>query len=211
MSFFLDLMHAGGPFMYPILFGAAAGVGVSVAQLRWRERTAFPGAAAGALALTLGAGITGTVQGLILCFEAVGHASAETKHILLAAGGSVSLITTMVAAFLAAAITPMMAYAWSKASPAARERVRPARAVGAVTAISAAAGFAALGCGAMAMVRFLEAVAHGTAMMAPDALATPWLGAGVVAGLVCAFLGLMNLGMGTLGGLRGLVMDRKER
>ncbi len=48
-------------------------------------------------------------------------------------------------------------------------------------------------------------------MMVPHELATPWLGAGVAAGLVCSVMGLMNLGMGTLGGLRGLMLNQKQQ
>ncbi len=40
-------------------------------------------------------GLLGTIQGLILAFEAVAHASAETKQTLLASGISVAMFTTM--------------------------------------------------------------------------------------------------------------------
>jgi biopolymer transport protein ExbB len=40
-------------------------------------------------------GLLGTIQGLILAFEAVAHASAETKQTLLAAGISTAMFTTM--------------------------------------------------------------------------------------------------------------------
>ncbi|MEL6347961.1 MAG: MotA/TolQ/ExbB proton channel family protein [Myxococcota bacterium] len=39
-------------------------------------------------------GLLGTIQGLILAFEAVAHASAETKQTLLAAGISTAMFTT---------------------------------------------------------------------------------------------------------------------
>lgn len=39
-------------------------------------------------------GLLGTIQGLIDCFEAVAHASAETKQTLLAAGISTAMFTT---------------------------------------------------------------------------------------------------------------------
>ena len=39
-------------------------------------------------------GLLGTIQGLILAFEAVAHASAETKSVLLAAGLSTAMFTT---------------------------------------------------------------------------------------------------------------------
>jgi biopolymer transport protein ExbB len=39
-------------------------------------------------------GLLGTIQGLILAFEAVAHASAETKQVLLAAGISTAMFTT---------------------------------------------------------------------------------------------------------------------
>ncbi len=211
MNVLINLFHMGGPFMWPITFGAMAGVGLACAQLRWRDRTVFPGAAAGVLALTVGAGVTGTVQGLMMCFEAVAHASVETKTTLMAGGGSVSLVTTMVGAFAAALVVPVMAFAASKATPAARSRVRPARAVGAVTALSGAAGLAALGCGATAMSLYLESVAHGTVMLGQASVAATWLVGGVLCGATCSLMGLMNLGMGVFGGLRGLALDRKER
>jgi len=40
-------------------------------------------------------GLLGTIQGLIMAFEAVAHASAETKQTLLAAGISTAMFTTM--------------------------------------------------------------------------------------------------------------------
>ena len=40
-------------------------------------------------------GLLGTIQGLIQAFEAVAHASAETKQTLLASGISVAMFTTM--------------------------------------------------------------------------------------------------------------------
>ncbi len=40
-------------------------------------------------------GLLGTIQGLIMAFEAVAHASAETKQTLLASGISVAMFTTM--------------------------------------------------------------------------------------------------------------------
>jgi biopolymer transport protein ExbB/TolQ len=39
-------------------------------------------------------GLLGTIQGLIAAFEAVAHASAETKQTMLAAGISVAMFTT---------------------------------------------------------------------------------------------------------------------
>jgi biopolymer transport protein ExbB/TolQ len=39
-------------------------------------------------------GLLGTIQGLILAFEAVAHASAETKQTMLASGISVAMVTT---------------------------------------------------------------------------------------------------------------------
>lgn len=39
-------------------------------------------------------GLLGTIQGLIIAFEAVAHASAETKQTLLASGISVAMFTT---------------------------------------------------------------------------------------------------------------------
>jgi biopolymer transport protein ExbB/TolQ len=39
-------------------------------------------------------GLLGTIQGLIIAFEAVAHASAETKQTLLAAGISTAMFTT---------------------------------------------------------------------------------------------------------------------
>jgi biopolymer transport protein ExbB/TolQ len=39
-------------------------------------------------------GLLGTIQGLIMAFEAVAHASAETKQTLLAAGISTAMFTT---------------------------------------------------------------------------------------------------------------------
>ena len=40
-------------------------------------------------------GLLGTIQGLIAAFEAVAHASAETKQTLLASGISVAMFTTL--------------------------------------------------------------------------------------------------------------------
>ena len=40
-------------------------------------------------------GLLGTIKGLIDAFEAVAHASAETKQTLLAAGISMAMFTTM--------------------------------------------------------------------------------------------------------------------
>ncbi|MCB9761539.1 MAG: MotA/TolQ/ExbB proton channel family protein [Alphaproteobacteria bacterium] len=56
------------------------------------KRTAYLGMLANVATLT---GLLGTIQGLILAFEAVAHASAETKQTLLASGISVAMFTTM--------------------------------------------------------------------------------------------------------------------
>jgi biopolymer transport protein ExbB len=55
------------------------------------KRTAFLPMLANVATLT---GLLGTIQGLILAFEAVAHASAETKQTLLAAGISTAMFTT---------------------------------------------------------------------------------------------------------------------
>lgn len=56
------------------------------------KRTAYLAMLANVATLT---GLLGTIQGLIQAFEAVAHASAETKSTLLAAGISVAMYTTM--------------------------------------------------------------------------------------------------------------------
>jgi biopolymer transport protein ExbB/TolQ len=56
------------------------------------KRTAYLAMLANVATLT---GLLGTIQGLILAFEAVAHASAETKQTLLASGISVAMFTTM--------------------------------------------------------------------------------------------------------------------
>ncbi|MCK6506613.1 MotA/TolQ/ExbB proton channel family protein [Myxococcota bacterium] len=55
------------------------------------KRTAFLPMLANVATLT---GLLGTIQGLILAFEAVAHASAETKQTMLAAGISTAMFTT---------------------------------------------------------------------------------------------------------------------
>lgn len=55
------------------------------------KRTAFLPMLANVATLT---GLLGTIQGLIQAFEAVAHASAETKQTLLAAGISTAMFTT---------------------------------------------------------------------------------------------------------------------
>jgi biopolymer transport protein ExbB/TolQ len=55
------------------------------------KRTAFLPMLANVATLT---GLLGTIQGLIMAFEAVAHASAETKQTLLAAGISTAMFTT---------------------------------------------------------------------------------------------------------------------
>lgn len=56
------------------------------------QRTPFLTMLANVATLT---GLLGTIQGLILAFEAVAHASAETKQTLLAAGISTAMYTTL--------------------------------------------------------------------------------------------------------------------
>jgi biopolymer transport protein ExbB len=56
------------------------------------KRTAYLSMLANVATLT---GLLGTIQGLIMAFEAVAHASAETKQTLLAAGISTAMFTTM--------------------------------------------------------------------------------------------------------------------
>lgn len=56
------------------------------------KRTGFLPMLANVATLT---GLLGTIQGLIMAFEAVAHASAETKQTLLAAGISTAMFTTM--------------------------------------------------------------------------------------------------------------------
>ncbi|MCB9779144.1 MAG: MotA/TolQ/ExbB proton channel family protein [Alphaproteobacteria bacterium] len=55
------------------------------------KRTPFLTMLANVATLT---GLLGTIQGLILAFEAVAHASAETKQTMLAAGISTAMFTT---------------------------------------------------------------------------------------------------------------------
>jgi biopolymer transport protein ExbB/TolQ len=55
------------------------------------KRTAFLPMLANVATLT---GLLGTIHGLIIAFEAVAHASAETKQTLLAAGISTAMFTT---------------------------------------------------------------------------------------------------------------------
>lgn len=56
------------------------------------KRTPYLATLANVATLT---GLLGTIQGLIMAFEAVAHASAETKQTLLAAGISTAMFTTM--------------------------------------------------------------------------------------------------------------------
>ncbi len=56
------------------------------------KRTGYLAMLANVATLT---GLLGTIQGLIMAFEAVAHASAETKSTLLAAGISMAMFTTM--------------------------------------------------------------------------------------------------------------------
>lgn len=56
------------------------------------KRTGYLAMLANVATLT---GLLGTIQGLIMAFEAVAHASAETKQTLLAAGISTAMFTTM--------------------------------------------------------------------------------------------------------------------
>ncbi len=56
------------------------------------KRTPYLGMLANVATLT---GLLGTIQGLIIAFEAVARASAETKQALLAQGISVAMFTTM--------------------------------------------------------------------------------------------------------------------
>jgi biopolymer transport protein ExbB len=52
-------------------------------------------------------GLLGTIQGLIAAFEAVAHASAETKQTLLASGISVAMFTTLAGLVVAIPILTM--------------------------------------------------------------------------------------------------------
>ena len=71
------------------------------------KRTGFLPVLANVATLT---GLLGTIQGLILSFEAVAHASAETKQSLLAGGISVAMFTT--AAGLVVAIPTLVLHSF---------------------------------------------------------------------------------------------------
>jgi len=104
MAVLVDAMHKGGPFMWPLLMLAlmAPGIPLVLALLvglrKWVPAVAWwllPGA-------MLMVGAVGRIQGNVMVREAVDHASAETRSVLLHAGIGVATYTEWAAwAYLA--------------------------------------------------------------------------------------------------------------
>ncbi len=95
MSFLVDVMHKGGPFMWLLLLLLVVApvplvVGATVTALRkWVPSVTWwivPG-------LAVIAGAVGRIQGQVMAGEAVAHASVETKSVLLHAGLGVAAYT----------------------------------------------------------------------------------------------------------------------
>jgi hypothetical protein len=118
MDTLLDFLSRGGPFIYLLLvlwmLSGPVVLGLSVA-VAYRRRVPL------AVWLLLPAaflltGFVGTVQGLSLTAEAVGHASHEMAATLASAGLGVSLVTTEAAAYAAALTLVVSAAATAVAS-----------------------------------------------------------------------------------------------
>jgi hypothetical protein len=95
MTFLVDAMHKGGPFMWLLLLLLLAAplpplVGAVLLGLRRRAPAALFWLVPGLLVL---AGAVGRIQGQIMASEAVAHASVETQSLMLHAGLGVAAYT----------------------------------------------------------------------------------------------------------------------
>ncbi|MFH1466059.1 MAG: AgmX/PglI C-terminal domain-containing protein [Pseudomonadota bacterium] len=119
MSFLVNVMHMGGPFMWPLLLLAFVGWAVPLGAAlfiglrKWVPAAVFwlvPG-----LALTIGA--IGRIQGDVMVGEAVAHASPETKSVLLHAGIGVAAYTEAAGWLIGAVLLALTALAVGIALP----------------------------------------------------------------------------------------------
>ncbi len=102
MDFITDLIHKGGPLMFPLIITAMVALALAATQAWQRRHARDANLALGLLFVVTG--ILGSLQGGVLILDAVAHASAEHKGVLMAAGWSVALVTTQTGLILAAAL-----------------------------------------------------------------------------------------------------------
>ena len=75
--------------------------------------------AGGGILLCIGFGFIGTVIGLFQAFDAVSHASAEEKQMLLAEGITLAMGSTRAALLSSVILTPLVFGGWLRTRPAA--------------------------------------------------------------------------------------------
>jgi hypothetical protein len=88
------MFREGGPFMYLILLSGFGHVAIAVLQIVFVKKVNLIPLLWASVLCTLMMGMLGSVMGIIVAFEAVAKASAETKQTLMAMGFSIAMFTT---------------------------------------------------------------------------------------------------------------------
>jgi hypothetical protein len=185
----MNFLSIVGPFGFPVLGLGAAGAAALVWQAR--SRLHVPDLNGGLRLALLATGWMGSLTGARLMLVAVSHAEPETAGILMAAGTSVTLTTTLLAAGIAVLLTPGELLAGARA-PAGARRSAPASALGLAAVFTFLVSVAV---GASLSISGFNALAHGTFDAAVYSV-DPRVFAGVVAAGTAALLGICQAGMG---------------
>lgn len=186
----------GGHFALLITAVAAAAVPVAALRLALRDRTQFPGIDGGILQLILGAGLAGTAIGMVMVTGAAEAVDSTSQGDILARGTAIALLTLRYGALFAGPVVGIAAVVQLCTPEDTRRRV-PAAIASAPVAIV----------GLTALLLSTSAIAAGyidVAAGAPLAVAQNSFATGAVIGTVAILAGALNVGMGVLGGLRGL-------
>jgi hypothetical protein len=99
-----DAMHRGGPFMLPLVALGPVFIVKQLWSLRKNGSDRIAGQAMLGAAVLCSIGVFATAQGAYMMSDALRHASTETIGVLLMAGSSVSLYTSLFAVALAVVV-----------------------------------------------------------------------------------------------------------
>lgn len=205
----IDLLFDGGVFNLAASAAFLAGLIAIAVEVRLAGRTRFPGLDEGLVTGVLGLGLVGTWLGLHMAVEAMRLGSAENLERFVLHVGGIVVIPMVFAAGYAAVLGAGAAIARRSETRSTRDRVRPAPAVGPVTAGAVISVLLSLCLGAGSGMVFLPALVRTGSV--EQALQTTWalqsLHTGLMLGLAAVGFAALNVGMGIVGGWRGLAAD----
>jgi hypothetical protein len=114
MGFLIDLIHRGGPLMFPLFFAAFVCLALFILRLRRARTHELPGLGLALVSSIVAIGLFGALQGEIAMLDAVAHASAEHKESMFSASSRITIVPLHTAIVLASIMALGFGATWVK-------------------------------------------------------------------------------------------------